>query len=132
MMGTRSSKGKPRQYQVSDERVVALRRAGYSCRSVAAELDVPESHVWSVMRRTGNAGRYHDAPNRNGSSKKKKPRVDMYQRIADVLDEWGVLTIEEGAAGGYVATLNDEHTGPERQSVRAAIDAAMRTVRSER
>lgn len=122
-------RGKPREYRIADERVVSLRKAGHSCRAVAAELGIPESHVWNVMQRTGNAGRYHATPARDGNSKGKRAKVDTHKRIADVLDEWGVLTIEEGAGGGYVATLDDDYTGPERQTVRAAIDAAVREAR---
>lgn len=120
-------RGKQREYRISDERVVALRKAGYSCRAAAAELGVPESHIWNVMKRTGNTGRFQAAPVRDGSSRGKRPQVGTYQRIADVLDEWGVLTIEEGAGGGYIVTLDDEWTGPERQSVRAAIEAAAKS-----
>lgn len=96
------------------ERIIALRRKGYTCREAAEIAGVSESAVWYTMRRNGLAGRFRQY--RKG-----------YQPPASVsgaVEEYGTVTIEEGLNGGYIATVADVYQGGECGSVGAAIRSA--------
>jgi hypothetical protein len=106
--------------------ILQWRREGQSCREIAERLDVPEWQIHNVMRQTGNAGKFRAKHNRYPKTR-REPRNDL-QRLEDVVNRYGVLTIEQGASGGYIATLDELHTGYECMStdeaIYSAIDAA--------
>jgi len=122
------ARGRTREYDIADERIVALRRAGHSCRSVADELCIPQSHVWNVMQRTGNAGRYHAAPKRDGhqAGRGQAQKRRREQKLEELVEQYDVVTIAAGLNGGYIVTLDDEWTGEERQGITAALASAVR------
>jgi transposase len=130
------ARGRRREYTIADERVVALRKAGYSCRTTAKELGVPEHYVWAVMQRTGNAGRYHAAPKRDGhtvvrhdgshAGRKQEVAMRRMQRLETLIEEYDAITIEAGLEGGYIVTLDDTWTGSERRRISDAIASAVK------
>jgi hypothetical protein len=78
------------------------------------------------MQRTGNAGLYHASPQRDGhtAGKAEAQKKRREAKLADLVEEYEVVTIEAGAAGGYVVTLDDQWTGGEHRSIPAALKAA--------
>jgi hypothetical protein len=109
--------------KVSDataERIIELRRAGYSCREVARRTGVTVSAVWYRMRASGLNGKIRA---RLGASE------DIPRSMRAAVDRYGPVTIEPGSTGGYIATLDDDITGPERGSIQSAIYGAARVWR---
>lgn len=103
--------------------ILSWREQGQSCREIAERLGVPEWEIHNVMKATGNAGRWRAKKNKYPQVR-RKPRNPL-QRLEDVVDAYGVLTIEQGASGGYIATINDEHTGAESLTTDEAIYSAI-------
>lgn len=102
--------------------IIQMRRDGLSCREIAERLEVPEYDIWNVMRRTGNAGKFR-AKQRKPATR-RKPQSSM-KRIEDVVERYGSLYIEAGAWAGYIATLDDTHTGDECMTTDEAIYSAI-------
>jgi len=106
--------------------ILQWRRDGQSCREIAERLGVPEWQIHNVMKSTGNAGKFRAKHNRYPKTR-REPRNQL-QRLEDVINRYGVLTIEQGAGGGYIATLDELHTGHEcmttDEAIYSAIDAA--------
>lgn len=98
-------------------RIVSLRRAGYTCRETAELCGVTESTVWYRMRASGLNGEIRA---------RGKVRDDTPRNLKDAIEQYGVVTLEEGADGGYVCTIDDEVSGPEKGSIQGAIYAAAR------
>jgi len=98
-------------------RIVELRRAGWSCREVAAEVGVTESAVWQAMRREGLNGAIRAKPDR-------KP--DVPRNVGRAVEEYGHIAIEATLDGRYEVTIDEEVTGPPRGSLQGAIYAAAR------
>jgi len=95
--------------------VIALRKAGRTCRETAIEVGCAESTVWSVMRRTGLNGQI-----RNIRPASRRPAASVEAAV----ERFGSVYIEEGMNGGYIATLGDEWTGSECATPQSAIRSA--------
>lgn len=98
------------------ERIVALRKAGHTCRETADIVGVSESSVWGVMRRRGL----------NGKIRAYRKCYHPPASVGAAVHEYGSILIEEGLNGGYVATIEDVYTSGECGSLAAAIRSAAR------
>uniref|UniRef100_A0A6M3LKR9 Uncharacterized protein n=1 Tax=viral metagenome TaxID=1070528 RepID=A0A6M3LKR9_9ZZZZ len=105
------------------EQIIALRREGLSCKTTAERLGIKEYVVYRCMARHGLAGQFRAKQNRT-TVERTRPEWAL-QRALDAHD---VLTVERGADGGYIVTLDEIVTGEERATVSGAIGSALRGV----
>lgn len=119
-------RGREPKYTVPERTIIGMREQGYSCREIAERWGIPEHRVWYVMQRTGNSGRYHAAAKRDGhtSGRGRAQKQRREHKLEELVEQYDVVTIEAGTNGGYVATLDDEWTGEERQGITAALTSA--------
>lgn len=103
------------------ERIEMMLRDGSPPRDVASALGCTRDVVYYVAQRIRESSR--------------EPYGFRYSNTANaltaVIDKYNAVTIEQSADGeGYIATLDDLHTGPQQvtpmDAVRAAIVAAER------
>jgi len=120
-------RGREPKYAVPEGSIIAMRQQGYSCREIAERWGIPEHRVWYVMQTTGNAGRYHAAPKRDGhtSGRAQAQKRRREQKLEELVEQYDVVTIAAGLNGGYIVTLDDEWTGEERQGITAALASAV-------
>lgn len=103
--------------------IVAWREQGQTCREIAERLEIPEYRVHYVMQITGNAGRWRGTPR----YPKRRKTGRRGTRLAGIVDRYGSVYVEPGSWAGYIATIGDEWTGTEQQTVDEAIRSAVDT-----
>jgi hypothetical protein len=96
------------------DKIIQLRKSGATCREAAEAIGVSQSAVWYTMRAHGLAGKIR--AHRSGYT----PPGSIHRAV----DEYGTVTIEEGASGGYIVTVADVYQGNECGSIGAAIRSA--------
>jgi hypothetical protein len=102
--------------EIENQEIVWQRRQGKRFDEVAEIVGCSRTYAWIVCRREGVDVRVRH--------KVTNPRVT----VKSVLDSYDVVTVERGASGGYVATIDDAVTGEERRTPSAAMrDAVGRT-----
>lgn len=78
------------------------------------------------MRRNGLAGRLRGRMKRSREEYERRASGNQdCSAVAKALARCDVVTVERGAAGGYIATVDDAYTGAEMATVTAALDSAM-------
>ena len=93
-----------------EERIITARQSGVPCAAIAEELDIPEARIWYVSKKY-NCQVYRPC------------RIPV--TIRDVLKIHDAITIENGATGGLIVTLDDTYTGSEYKYMHEAIKSAV-------
>ena len=106
--------GGPHYSERVDQEIIRQRQQGARLEEIAESCGCSRSYAHKVCRAAGVA-----IPYRRRSY--LVPRIT----VKEVLNEFDAVTIERGAMGGYVATLDDAVTGPESTTVSAALRAAL-------
>lgn len=124
---------------MSDADILTLRTQRLSCRLIAERLSIPESRVWSCLRRHGRTHEFRaDQVSRFpiGSSARRAagPRyqpVIYAVQLEKLIRRHGSVTIEEAAGGGYIASFGDS-PGTAQDTIGAAIHDAAEACEMER
>ena len=111
----------PSTTQAQTAAILSMRAEGISCREIAAKLDIGEGRVWACNRKAGIAGKYR-ARGAHYAPWLRKPTLNR------AIEEYGAVTVELGADGGFIATLADKWTGMEQETVVGAIRSAVEAV----
>ena len=104
-------------------KAIEYREMGLTNQETGEELKLTEHQVQWIMRKTGNTRRwaYYRPPN---DKPKRKGRTSIAMSMVNGVDRYGVVTVEAGLNGGYIATVGELHTGSERHTVLAALRSA--------
>jgi hypothetical protein len=94
------------------EKIVNKRLSGMSIAAIADEIGISQSYASKVCVSRGI---------RMMAARKALSR----HTVTEVLSRYDVIIVERGLTGGYLVTLDDEHTGTEEASLNRAIHSAL-------
>lgn len=102
------------QIAAHDVEIRKMREQGCQCIEIARALGINEGVVWNSCRRLGIATSNYDR------------RSTTEDTLLRALTNWDLVSVENGASGGFVVTLDDRYTGKEKDTIASAIRDAAR------